>query len=340
MAGKRRSGTIGAIFGTALRLMACAFAALLLGLVLSRQAVAAGYEGGWQLRLKDAAVVRGEYVTLGEIADPLGPIAPELWSRLSAATLWQAPPAGRPMNMTRPRLQQAMAYYAGELSSLCLYPASMTLQQGGAVLDAEALQKVVVKTLTPLLRVLPGEASLQDFRLPGYVFVSHPGQTVELEELPDMAPGRLSLRFAVKEQDGGVVRRLSGTVFVDQWLEVPCAASPLNRDEALSPERVTYIRKNLAHLKGAVWDGRGGPWRMLRPVGTGQPLLQTDVAVIPTVQKGATVTMLFQGRNFMVSMPGEALGDGAVGESITVRNLQSRKQLRAMVRDNTTVVVR
>ncbi len=323
-----------------LYLVACAVIGMLLGLAMARHVAAAAYDGGWQLRLKDAAVIKGQHVTLGEIADPIGPIAPALWSKLAGTTLWPAPPAGRPMNMTRPKVQQAMAHYAGELSSLCLYPASMTLQQGGDVLDGDALQKVVVKALTPLLNALPGEASLQDFRLPGHVFVSHPGQTVELEDLPDLMPGRIPLRFAVKEQDGSVARRLSGTVFIDQWLEVPCAASPLNRDEALTPDRVTYIRKNLAHMKGTVWDGRGGPWRMLRAVGVGQPLLQTDVAVIPTVQKGATVTMLYQSKNFTLSMPGEALTDGAFGESITVRNLQSKKQLRAMVRDSTTVVVR
>lgn len=323
----------------AARLGLCALAGMLLGFVLWRQASAA-YDGGWQLRLKEAAVIRGESVLLGEIADPIGPIRSEVWAKLSRSVLWPAPPAGRPMNMTRPRIQQAMAQYAGELSSLCLYPASMTLQQGGAVLDADALRNIAVKALTPLLASLPGETSMQDFRLPGYVFISHHGQTVELENLPDPAPGRVPLRFAVKERDGGVVRRLSGTVFVDQWVEVPCAASPLNRDEVLRPERVAYARKNIAHLKGAIWDGRGGPWRMLRAVGTGQPILQTDVAVIPTVQKGATVTMLFEGKNFTLSMPGEALSDGAFGESITVRNLQSKKQLRAMVRDSLTVVVR
>lgn len=297
-------------------------------------------QGGWRLKIKDAAVVRGEHVLLGEIAEPIGPIPRDTWDKLSGAALWPSPPAGKPMNMTRPKIQQAMAHYAGELSSLCMYPASMTIQQGGAVMDSDAMRNLVVKTLTPQIRNLPGEASLQDFRLPPALFLPRDGQTAELEGPVDLVPGRLSLRIAVRDIDGSVVRRVTGTVFLDLWAEVPTAAAPLNKDEVLGPERVTFSRKNLAHIKGIIWDGRGGPWRMQRPVVAGQPIMQTDVAVIPMVQKGASVTMVYQGRNFTVSMPGVALADGAHGESIPVRNLQSKKELRATVRDGLTVVVR
>jgi flagella basal body P-ring formation protein FlgA len=298
------------------------------------------YDGGWKLKIKDAAVVHGETVLLGEIAHPVGSVDPALWRNLSEVALWNSPPVGKPMNMTRPKIQQAMAYYARELSSLCVYPASMTIQQGGAVLDEEALRALVVKTLTPQVRALPGEASLQDFRLPSPLFLPSEEMVAELEGPVSMAPGRLSLRFAVRDVDGSVVRRLTGTAFLDVWAEVPCAGVPLNRGEVLTPERVTFTRKNLSHIKGVVWDGRGGPWRVQRPVMGGQPIMQADVAVIPTVMKGAPVTLLYVGKNFTLSVPGEALSDGASGETIAVRNTQSKKQLRATVRDGQTAIVR
>ncbi|SBW00416.1 Flagella basal body P-ring formation protein FlgA [uncultured delta proteobacterium] len=316
--------------------MACALVAALPAVGLGEGL----YNGGWKLKIKEAAVVRGDTVTLGEIAQPIGTIDPALWQKLSAVELWPSPPAGKPMNMTRPKVQQAMAHYAQELSSLCSYPASMTIQQGGTVLDGDDLRNLVVKTLTPLIRNLPGEASLQDFRLPPSLFLPAGGQSVELEGPMDLVPGRLSVRIAVRDIDGSVVRRVTGTVFLDLWTEIPCAGVPLNKDEVLSPERVTFARKNLAHVKGVVWDGRGGPWRMQRPVPLGQPIMQADVAVIPTVVKGAPVTMMFIGKNFTLSVPGEALSDGAHGETIAVRNMQSKKQLRATVRDGQTVIVR
>ena len=324
----------------AVRFLWALTAGVLMSILCAGQSFGAEYDGGWKLRLHDTAIIRGEQVTLGEIAEPVGPIPPESWAKLAPTVLWPAPPEGRPMNMTRPKVQQAMASYVGELSSLCLYPASMTLQRGGIVLREEELRTIVVKTLTATVRAMPGEADMQDFRLPTSVFLANAGQRVELEGPVDLVPGRVNLRFAVKEVDGSIVRRLTGSVFVDQWIDVPCASVPLNRDESLGPERVTFVRKNLAHMREIPWDGRGGPWRMTRAVGIGQPIYQTDVAVIPAVRKGAVLTLVYEGKNFMVSLPGEALSDGAAGESIMVRNLQSKKQLRATVRDGLTAVVR
>jgi flagella basal body P-ring formation protein FlgA len=129
------------------------------------------------------------------------------------------------MNMTRPKIQQAMAHYAGELSGLCMYPASMVLQRGGNVLNASDLQNLVVKTLMPLVRQLDSEASFQDFRLPGSLFLSSEGQKAELEGPFAIQPGRMSLKIAIKDIDGSVVRRVTETVFVDQWVEVSCAGN-------------------------------------------------------------------------------------------------------------------
>lgn len=327
------------LFTALAALMACA-------LIIALPRAAAGnedknlYDGGWRLKIREATVTRGETVLIGEIADPIGSVDPEVWDQLAIVPLWPAPPAGKPMNMTRPKIQQAMAHYARELSSLCDYPSSMTIQQGGAVLTGDDLRNLVVKTLTAHIRNLPGEASLQDFRLPAALFIPREGQVAELEGPVDLAPGRISLRIAVKDLDGSVVRRVTGTVFMDLWAEIPCAAGALNKDEVLDLERVTFIRKNLAHIKGSIWDGRGGPWRMQRPVTMGQPIMQADVAVIPTVQKGAPVMMVYEGKNFTLTVPGEALSDGARGQTIAVRNVQSKKELRATVRDGLTVVVR
>lgn len=325
------------VFG---RMLWCALLGVLLGMMMADLARAAEPDVAWRLRLKEAAVVSGPNVTLGEIADPVGVIDSRDWSRLAATGLWPSPPEGRPMNMTRPRLQQGMAAYAGELSALCIYPGSMTIQRGGLVLGEGELRAIVVKALTPQLGTLPGESSMQDFRLPAHVFLSHAGQKLELEGPLALSPGRVAIRLAVKELDGGVVRRLTGSVFVDSWMEVPSAASPLNRDEILGPERVTFVRKNLAHLRDEPWNGKGGPWRVMRAIGTGQPILQSDLSVVPTVKKGTKVTMLYESGSLRLSAPGEAMNDGAPGESIAVRNLQSKKQTRGIVRDGLTVVVR
>jgi flagella basal body P-ring formation protein FlgA len=296
----------------------------------------------WRLRILEAAVARDSVVVLGEIAVPVGEMDPALWRKLAETKLWSAPEeSGRPMNLTRPRLQQAMVESMGsDFAALCLYPPSIVIQRAGTVLGAAEVQTVVVKALTPYLAALPGEALLSDFRLPGTIFLAHPRQTLALEAPQNFAPGRLSLRLTVRELDGSVVKRLTGTVFVECWAAVPCANAPLNRDEKLDPDKITFMRKNLGLLHGEqVWDGKGGPWKLTRAVLPNQPILLGDLTYLPTVSKGNRITLVYQGQSVRLSAKGEALADGVKGENIPVRNLSSKKQLYAVVWDESTAII-
>lgn len=320
--------------------------AAFIGLVLSSRAITAERDFfrdvEWRVRLLDAAVVEGEHVLLGEIAAPAGPMPVGLWNELKVRRLWLTPEeAGRPQNLTRPKLQQAMVDAMGKsFAVLCLYPPSMTLQRGGKLYDSPSVQELVVKTLTPRLAALPGEASLSDFRLPGNVFVPAKSQSLVLEEPAKAAPGRLSLNFAVREADGSVVRRLSGTVFIDCWAPVACVTSPVNKGEVLGAEVITYKRKNLAYLRDEIWDGTGGPWQAVRPIGLDQPILQSDLTYVPTMKRGRVVSLLFESGSVRLTAKVEALADGVGGETIPVRNLQSRRQVYAVVLDENTVLAR
>lgn len=295
----------------------------------------------WRLRIVEAATVQGDMVTLGEIATPVGNIPAETWKRLSAMELWEAPgESGKPMNLTRPRLQQVMLGSMGrDFASLCLYPPSLVIQRGGSVLGAAEVQEVVVKSLTPMLATLPGEAMLSDFRLPGTVFLQRSGQYLALDLPQSVSPGRLSLRLEVREPDGSVARKLTGTVMIECWASVPCAAVQLNRGDVLDPSQITFIRKNLAVNKGEIWDGKGGPWRLTRALMPGDPIGLTDLTWVPTVSKGSRITLIYQSNSVRLAVRAEALADGVKGESIPVRNLASKKQIYATVWDGGTAVI-
>ncbi len=293
----------------------------------------------WRIRFLEAAVVEGDTVRLGEVAVPVGEMPPALWGELAARELWPSPPKGKPVNMTRPRLQEAVMQTMRDLAPYCLFPGSMALQRGGAVLTKERIQQQAVNDLTPLLASLAGEGTMSDFRLPNAIFLDHSGQTLVVEPSKSMSAGRLSLRLTVKELDGKAVQKHTGSVFIDNWAEVPCATAPLNKDDVLEPASITFIRMNLAHMRGTPWDGKGGPWRMVRPIGVNQPIYQADLGSIPTVRKGNKVTLLYEGKHILLKVRGETLADGVVGESIPVRNLESKKELYGIVQDASTVSV-
>ena len=308
---------------------------------LAAQGAGQGQEVPWRIRFFEAAVVQGPKVTLGEVAAPVGDMPAELWREYAMRELWPSPAEGKgAVNMTRPRLQEAVVATMRDLAPYCLFPGSMALQRGGVALNRSQVQQLVVKELTPMLNSMPGENTLGDFRLPAAIFLQHPGQTLGLEQPKRLQPGRVSLRIVVHELDGKAVQKFTGSVFVDSWVEAPSAAAPLNRDDLLEPDKVTFIRTNLAHLRGTPWDGRGGPWRMLRPVGVDQVIYQNDLANIPTVRKGSLVTIVYISRNVTLSARGEAMADAGIGESVNVRNSQSKKEVTAVVKDAATVEIR
>jgi len=318
--------------------LALAFASSWTG--TARSADAPG-EITWRIRFLDAAIVRGPVVTLGEVAVPAGNMPEEQWAAMADRELWPSPSEnGKPMSMTRPRLQEAVARTMKDLAPYCLFPSYMQVQRGGAFMGKEDIQRLVENALTPYLAGLPGESQLSDFRLPHYIFVSSSGQAIELAPPRRVTPGRLSLRLLVKEVDGTTKQRLTGSVFVNCWIDVPVVTDVMNRGDSLDLGKVTFKRLNLANLRDQVWDGKGGPWRVLRPLSVENVIYQSDLGHTFAVRKGDKLSLVYEGKAVSLTMPVEALQDGNTGESITVRNLQSRKDLFATVLNGSTVVIK
>lgn len=302
--------------------------------------VGSAAETPWRIRLYEAAVIPGDMVRLGDIGQVFGTPPPGAWEQLAARELWPAPQeAGKALQINRNRLEQALRQTLGDVADLCVLPKGMVLQRGGSVLREDDLRALVVKELTPQIRAMDGNPELSDFRLPAYAFLSHSGQVVELEP-PNLAPGRISLRFTLKEVDGRSIRKFTGTVMLDLWREVATPTKAVNRGEATGPENVTWVRKNMVHVRGDLWDGRGGPWQATRTLLPDQPIYRTDLVPLAALRKGATVTLVYNRGAVKLAIKAEALSDGALGETIPVRNLQSGKQVYGTIMDANTVRVK
>lgn len=297
-------------------------------------------QNDWRLKIESAAVALNDSVFLGDIATPLGHMDETLWQDLSRRALWAAPEQeGKPMQVNRSRLAQALRQALGkDIAGRCILPTSLVIQRGGLVFREDVLRDYVVKSLTPQLSAMPGEAQLTEFRLPEYIFLEHAQQQIQLEP-GKLAPGRITLRFAVKEADGTVLRRVAGTVNLQLWVTVPAAMRVMSKGENLTPEAVTFMRVNAATLKDMPWDGQGGPWRLARGLSAGEPILQSDLQSQLMVRRGDVVTLIYARGNLRMTTQAEALSDGEPGVTIAVRNLQSKKQVYAKVKDGGTVII-
>ena len=297
-------------------------------------------QGDWRLKIVSAAVTGTSMVLLGDIAVPIGHMDQSQWDALRATPLWEAPPEeGKPLQINRSRLSQALRQALGQdVAGRCILPTSLVIQRGGLVFREDDLRNYVVKSLTPQLAAMPGEAELTDFRLPEYIFLAHNQQRVQLEP-GKLAPGRVPLRFAVQEADGTVLRRVAGTATLALWLTVPTAAQSMNKGDALTAQSVTFMRVNAGQLRDLPWDGHGGPWQLARAINAGDTILQSDLANQHMVKRGDVVTLIFSRNNLRITTQAQALADGEPGATIPLRNLQTKKQVFGIVKNGNTVEI-
>ncbi|MGE4469510.1 MAG: flagellar basal body P-ring formation chaperone FlgA [Desulfovibrio sp.] len=316
-------------------------AALLVLALLPAGADAASSNTGWSLRIREAACVEGERVRLGDIAEPVGRIDLGVWRELAEQTLWQGPQySGRQQALPRRQIARMLEYYVPEVADACVLPGRLVVQRGGRVFEGRTLQRLVVDFLTPRAASLGGDPEVKDVRVPSFIFLDDPFDKLEVALSNDLRPGRVTMLIRAVGQDGRITRRVAASAFVNLWKAVPCAAQPINRYDSVTPDKIQFMRKNLAYL-GEVWDGRsGGPYRMTRSVGTGRPLEMEFLESEPMVSRGDQVNLVYRGPRITLAVKAEALADGDQGQTVEVRNLQSSKTVLATVVDRNTVMVR
>lgn len=321
-------------------LTALSVVAVVLLLLMAAVAQAGTMQASWRLAVADSAVARGEHVLLGDIASPVGELPDKHWKTLAATKLWKAPAnEGEQQNISRGKLGRLLHYHLGDIARLCVVSGPMTLQRGGKLVDGPDLERLVVETLTPQVAAMRGEVTLRDFRLPTKLFLGDSQNTLSVDPVNQVEPGRISLLIREKNPAQITIRKYTGTVFMDQWVNVACAARPINSREEIAPDMVTFKRKNAAYLRGEPWDGKRFGMRAERPMGAGEVIYLDNLDDVPLIARGETVELVYDGRYVRLTASAEALEDGRMGESIPVRNLQSNREIVAKVRDGDTVVV-
>ncbi|WP_419780600.1 flagellar basal body P-ring formation chaperone FlgA [Maridesulfovibrio sp.] len=304
-------------------------------------AMASKQNTDWRIKIKSAAVVNNPRVTLGDIAEFYGDLPEQTKADLSSVELWNAPGKSRkPVRVNRDKLRVILQHYLGELVRNCIIPSTLTMQSGGKVMSQEELKRAVVKVMTPYAEAMGGDYKFRDFKLPAHLFFKDSMDGLRVQIPRALKPGNNSFKMQVVSIDGRVLRQLAGTVFVDLWAPVPCPVRPINRKEVITPDLITWKSKNMAHMGNKVWDGKGGPWRVKIPVGTGQPIMRSSIEPAPVIARGDKVTLMFRSKHLKLTVPVESLEDGGVGQTITVRNLQSKRKVVATVVNAQTVQVK
>lgn len=116
------------------------------------------------------------------------------------------------------------------------------------------------------------------------------------------------------------------------WADALTARQPLLRGDLLDRSlcdfrRTDFIRERDAVPAGADLSGL----TVARPLSTGDTLTWRDVAKRALVQRGDRVEVVASSGSLLITMKALALQSGALGDTIVVRNPESRKDFSAVV---------
>lgn len=296
----------------------------------------------WRLAVKDAATAAGERVLLSEIAAPQGEFPPDAWATLGATPLWFSPETvGKQMVIPADKVLEGLRYYLRDAPVEYALPSRLTLTRGGRVVSGDDLRAKAVEALTPKIAALSGEARLVSVSVPDHLFVDDQATGVSVE-VSDVTAGRVPFRFVVSGAGARILQQVEAQAVVEHFARVPVAIKLILPRDGAAMEQIAYVyeRRNMAGIKGRIFEPGNGSWRARRGVGAGQVIMADDMEPMPLILRGDQVRLVYEGRAVRLSLLAEAVTDGAQGGKITVKNPRSSREIVGVVRDKGTVVIR
>jgi flagellar basal body P-ring formation protein FlgA len=154
--------------------------------------------------------------------------------------------------------------------------------------------------------------------------------------LPELPIGGLSKSFLVRVRISAGERAWFDQQLVVQaqlWKPVLVATRRLERGQPLDRsaaevQTLDVLRERVAPIAATT---KLEDQEVLQTVVEGRPLTGKDVALAPMVRKGAVVEVVAGDGSMSISMKGLAMGTGGVGDAITIRNMDTRKDFQARV---------
>jgi flagella basal body P-ring formation protein FlgA len=163
---------------------------------------------------------------------------------------------------------------------------------------------------------------------------------IELLEYPTVAAGSMLVRCRVLA-DGVNAGESTLVLRATLWRDVWVARQPLVNGATFDPATLDVRRVDLFRERDALPAAVGDhSYLMTRAVNAGRVLTWRDITRRPLVRKGNLVEVSAGDGQLLITMKAVAMENGAEGDTVTVRNPDSRKDFAAMVVDENRVQVR
>ena len=279
--------------------------------------------------LKDAVTIVGEIVRIGDLVENAGAAA--------HVAIFRAPDLGQTGRVAAERVIEAvLPHEIINLETRGL--AEVVVTRASATITPKDIETRITQALAGRQRNTDaGNLTLTFDNEPRAVYVE-PGTELRMTRIAfDPRSGRFDVLF--ERQGSRTLIRFTGTYA--ETFEAVVLARPLAIGEMVRASDITTARRPKAELAANVITTAEqavglAARRTMRP---GDVLRQTDLMKAEVVVRNDNVTITYQVPGITLTMRGKALEGGAVGDTVTVLNAQSKRSIQATVAGPGHVVV-
>ena len=163
--------------------------------------------------------------------------------------------------------------------------------------------------------------------IPDALFHCELGYQVQWRDLP--RPGANTAKLSCPQS----TLQAYISVRIALYKTVIVSSRPLTRGQPITVADLTSKRADISTLRHGYFQQRQqiAGWQLARTVKAGQVLTPYLVKAPLAVRRGDWVRIETGSDKLRVSMMGEALKDGAIGQQIPVKNLRSNKRIKAWI---------
>lgn len=294
-----------------------------------------------RIHLSQKAKVDAETITLGNVADILGP-DPQQTDAMGGIELGRSPLPGQSAWVHPGQVASALKQHGWAEDQYAITGSGpVKVVRNYAAISSESIRSAVVEFIE---RHAPWDADQMKIR-PIHYKQSHqlpPGDVALQVTAPKHTDWLGAVPFKVNLLvDGHLVQRTSVPAYIEVWQDVVLTAKPLGRNQPITSGDIQTQKMNLARVpaKAVVRPDQAIGKRANRSIAVNS-ILRTDQIEDPLmVRKGDIVQVLAESQALRIATQAVAKENGALGDNIQVMNLQSKKNIFAQVVDAQTVKV-
>jgi flagella basal body P-ring formation protein FlgA len=292
-------------------------------------------EGTLEIRISGEATVRGDAVTLGQIAsfDPAGHPRAAALKKVEVAS---APAPGNSHRFNRRFLDykvgSAVAGLGDEVTLRT--PESLVVHRTAQVVTSARMEEILRDHILKSAPWPEKEITLESIRVPDDVALPEGALRWDIRENGNadyLGNVSATLTFYV---EGRQIRRVPVSARVSITREVLRAVRRIERGDLIVEGDIAQTLETSMRLSGdTLVDAEAVVGkRAARSIRSGSTLTADMVEDPPVVERGSAVFILAESESLRITTRGEALEEGRHGERIRVRNLQSGKEFFSTVK--------